>query len=137
MVNRLIQRINLAAQVLVNGRLATAEEFDIPEINPEEVAEAKTFFPMEKFFIFGHARSGTTLLTRLIRLHPKVHCNYQAHFFTRVRTRWYFHFDNAVWGRYFYRATEGCFPGCYRQVKINVVAFDMIEAVWFEFDFKV
>ena len=83
MVNRLIQRINLAARVLVNGRLATAEEFDIPEINPEEVAEAKTIFPMEKFFIFGHARSGTTLLTRLIRLHPEVHCNYQAHFFTR------------------------------------------------------
>ena len=38
---------------------------------------------MPKFFIFGHARSGTTLLTRLIRLHPEVHCNYQAHFFTR------------------------------------------------------
>ncbi|HEX2696532.1 MAG TPA: sulfotransferase, partial [Anaerolineales bacterium] len=41
------------------------------------------FFPREKFFIFGHARSGTTLLTRLVRLHPEVHCNYQAHFFTR------------------------------------------------------
>jgi hypothetical protein len=38
---------------------------------------------MEKFFIFGHARSGTTLLARLIRLHPDVHCNWQAHFFTR------------------------------------------------------
>ena len=48
-----------------------------------EVAEARTFFPLEKFFIFGHARSGTTMLTRLIRLHPEVHCNYQAHFFTR------------------------------------------------------
>jgi hypothetical protein len=38
---------------------------------------------MEKFFIYGHARSGTTLLARLIRLHPEVHCNWQAHFFTR------------------------------------------------------
>jgi len=38
---------------------------------------------MKKFFIFGHARSGTTLLARLIRLHPQVHCNWQAHFFTR------------------------------------------------------
>ena len=38
---------------------------------------------MDKFFIFGHARSGTTLLTRLVRLHPQVHCNYQGHFFTR------------------------------------------------------
>lgn len=50
---------------------------------PEEVAEARQFFPLGKFFIFGHARSGTTLLTRLVRLHPRVHCNYQAHFFTR------------------------------------------------------
>jgi hypothetical protein len=55
----------------------------VPAITPEEVAEAKAFFPLEKFFIFGHARSGTTLLTRLVRLHPQVHCNYQAHFFTR------------------------------------------------------
>jgi hypothetical protein len=47
------------------------------------VAEARAFFPLDKFFIFGHARSGTTLLARLIRLHPQVHCNWQAHFFTR------------------------------------------------------
>jgi hypothetical protein len=47
------------------------------------VAEIKLFFPRDKFFILGHARSGTTLLTRLVRLHPDVHCNYQAHFFTR------------------------------------------------------
>jgi hypothetical protein len=49
----------------------------------EEVAQIKQFFPRDKFFIFGYARSGTTLLTRLVRLHPEVHCNYQAHFFTR------------------------------------------------------
>ncbi len=59
------------------------QPFDIPAISPEEVAEAKSFFPMEKFFIFGHARSGTTLLTRLVRVHPDVYCNYQGHFFTR------------------------------------------------------
>jgi hypothetical protein len=57
---------------------------EIPAITADEVREAKTFFPLEKFFIFGHARSGTTLLARLVRLHPKVHCNYQAHFFTRL-----------------------------------------------------
>jgi hypothetical protein len=57
---------------------------EVPPISEEEIAEAKTFFPLEKFFIFGHARSGTTMLTRLIRLHPQVHCNYQAHFFTRL-----------------------------------------------------
>ncbi len=56
----------------------------VPPITPEEVAEAKSFFPLEKYFIFGHARSGTTMLARLIRLHPEVHCNYQAHFFTRA-----------------------------------------------------
>ncbi len=47
------------------------------------MAEVRQFFPREKFFIFGHARSGTTLLMRLARLHPEVHCDYQAHFFTR------------------------------------------------------
>ena len=55
----------------------------IPSITPEEVTEIKQFFPREKFFILGHARSGTTLLMRLARLHSEVHCNYQAHFFTR------------------------------------------------------
>ena len=58
----------------------------IPAIAPEEVAEAREFFPLDKFFIYGHARSGTTLLTRLIRLHPDVYCNYQGHFFTRLPT---------------------------------------------------
>jgi hypothetical protein len=41
---------------------------------------------LDKFFIYGHARSGTTLLTRLVRLHPEAHCNYQGHFFTRQPT---------------------------------------------------
>jgi LPS sulfotransferase NodH len=47
------------------------------------VDEFHRFFPRPKFFIFGHARSGTTLLMRLLRLHAEVHCDYQAHFFTR------------------------------------------------------
>ena len=83
----LLQRIKLAGLVLVKGKepgKCDAQLTDFPPITPEEVAEAKTFFPREKFFIYGHARSGTTLLTRLIRLHPQVHCNYQAHFFTRA-----------------------------------------------------
>ena len=70
-------------RLLQNGELPPAQRRAIPAITPEEVAEARSFFPLEKFFIFGHARSGTTMLTRLIRLHPEVHCNYQAHFFTR------------------------------------------------------
>ena len=65
------------------GKSDDRKPFDIPAITLEEVAEAKSFFAMEKFFIFGHARSGTTLLTRLVRVHPEVYCNYQGHFFTR------------------------------------------------------
>ena len=94
-VNRLARRIRQAAAVLVKGDksfqsgsgslIDTAKNpgREIPAITSEEVAEARAFFPMPKYFVFGHARSGTTLLTRLVRLHPDVHCNYQAHFFTR------------------------------------------------------
>jgi len=76
-------RIKKAARILLKGDSRKEQRNPIPWITPEEVAEIKQFFPREKFFIFGHARSGTTLLMRLIRLHPEVHCNYQAHFFTR------------------------------------------------------
>ncbi len=85
MPDNFIDRIKAAARILLNGiPPERPTRGEIPAISAEEVAEAKTFFPLEKFFIFGHARSGTTLLTRLIRLHPEVHCNYQAHFFTRT-----------------------------------------------------
>jgi len=77
------QRVSLAIQILRYGALPTKARREIPAITDEEVAEARFFFPMDKFFVFGHARSGTTILARLIRLHPEVHCDYQAHFFTR------------------------------------------------------
>lgn len=77
-------RLKRAMRALVKTESSPPTCGEIPAITPEEVKEAKTFFPLEKYFIFGHARSGTTLLTRLIRLHPQVHCNYQAHFFTRA-----------------------------------------------------
>jgi hypothetical protein len=77
------QRISLALRVLRGGDAPRPVRRAVPPISAEDVAEAKSFFPLEKFFIFGHARSGTTMLARLIRLHPEVHCNYQAHFFTR------------------------------------------------------
>jgi LPS sulfotransferase NodH len=77
------KRAKKAARILLKGDPQKNKRDPIPAITPEEVAEIKQFFPREKFFIFGHARSGTTLLTRLVRLHPEVHCNYQAHFFTR------------------------------------------------------
>ncbi|WKZ47029.1 MAG: sulfotransferase [Anaerolineales bacterium] len=78
-----IKRIKTAARVLLKGEPKKKNRNPIPAITKEEVAEIKQFFPREKFFILGHARSGTTLLMRLARLHPDVHCNYQAHFFTR------------------------------------------------------
>jgi hypothetical protein len=82
----IMSRIKQAAAILLRGAAPQPARMrgDIPAITAEEVAEAKSFFPLEKFFIFGHARSGTTLLTRLVRLHPQVHCNYQGHFFTRA-----------------------------------------------------
>src|SRR5512143_1248051 len=76
-------RIKRSAQVLLRGEAQKRTRGIIPPITAEEVAEIKQFFPRDKFFILGHARSGTTLLMRLARLHPEVHCNYQAHFFTR------------------------------------------------------
>jgi hypothetical protein len=79
----IISRVKKAARILLKGDPRKSPRSPIPAITPEEVAEIKQFFPREKFFILGHARSGTTLLMRLTRLHPEVHCNYQAHFFTR------------------------------------------------------
>jgi hypothetical protein len=79
----MLSRFKSAARILLKGDPKKKHRNPIPAITDEEVAEIKQFFSREKFFIFGHARSGTTLLMRLARLHPEVHCNYQAHFFTR------------------------------------------------------
>jgi len=79
----LLTRIKKAGRVLLKGDPRKSARGPIPAITPEEVAEIKGFFPREKFFILGHARSGTTWRMRLVRLHLDVHCNYQAHFFTR------------------------------------------------------
>jgi hypothetical protein len=79
----MLSRFRSAARILLKGEPRKHRKNSIPLITAEEIAEIKEFFPRDKFFILGHARSGTTLLTRLVRLHPEVHCNYQAHFFTR------------------------------------------------------
>lgn len=79
----LFRRIKSSARILLKGEPQKRTRDLIPPITAEEIAEIKEFFPRDKFFIFGHARSGTTLLMRLVRLHPEVHCNYQAHFFSR------------------------------------------------------
>jgi LPS sulfotransferase NodH len=79
----MFSRFKSAARLLLKGEPKNKARNPIPAITPDEVAEIKQFFPRQKFFILGHARSGTTLLMRLVRLHPEVHCSYQAHFFTR------------------------------------------------------
>jgi hypothetical protein len=83
-MTNLLPRLKLAYRVFVRGRVETAGRRQTPAVTAQDVADARAFFPLDKFFIFGHARSGTTLLNRLTRLHPQVHCNYQAHFFTRA-----------------------------------------------------
>ncbi len=85
-ISKITNRLKRTTQVLLTGQLHIGKRGEVPPISPEEVAEFKEFFPLDKFFLYGHARSGTTLLTRLIRLHPEVHCNYQGHFFTRQPT---------------------------------------------------
>ncbi len=77
------KRFSQALKILLRGQTDRTTLREILPITAEEVEEARQFFPMSKFFIFGHARSGTTLLARLVGAHPQVHCNWQAHFFTR------------------------------------------------------
>ncbi len=79
----MLSRFKSALRILLKGDSKKNKRSPIPDITAEEVAEIRQFFPREKFFILGYARSGTTLLMRLARLHPEIHCNYQAHFFTR------------------------------------------------------
>ena len=77
------KKLSLAYRIFFKNENSRPVRQSIPGITPEQVAEVRAFFPLDKFFIFGHARSGTTILARLVRLHPQVHCNWQAHFFTR------------------------------------------------------
>jgi len=86
MLKRVWNRVEMVYHVSRYGKVPEAEKIINPYLSKRELAEIKRVFPMPKFFIYGHARSGTTLIARLVRLHPEVHCNYQAHFFTRPPT---------------------------------------------------
>jgi hypothetical protein len=77
------KKLSLAYRIFVKNEFSRPVRKTVPPITLEQVMEIRAFFPLDKFFIFGHARSGTTILARLVRLHPQVHCNWQAHFFTR------------------------------------------------------
>lgn len=77
------QRFRDAWDVLAHGAKVARKRSSIPSVTAEDIADAKMFFPMDKFFILGHSRSGNTLLMRLVRLHAEVHANYQGTFFSR------------------------------------------------------
>jgi Sulfotransferase family len=80
---KLRQRFRDAWDVLAHDAKIVRTRKSIPSVNEEDIADVKMFFPMDKFFILGHSRSGNTLLMRLVRLHPEVHANYQGTFFSR------------------------------------------------------
>jgi len=81
----LLQRIKRAAKALMQEtpNQTGVDWKNIAPLEQSDLIEIQRFFTRPKYFIFGHARSGTTLLARLMRVHPEVHCNWQAHFFTR------------------------------------------------------
>ena len=79
---KMIHRLKLGWHAFRHGRLPEAESLDLLPLMDEDLEEIRSIFPMDKFFIFGHARSGTTLLARLIRLHPDVHAGRLGHFVT-------------------------------------------------------
>lgn len=79
--DELWRRVKRSLRVLLFGD--DVRQRLLTPISASELDQIKSIFPQPKFFIFGHARSGTTLLARLLRVHPEVHCNWQAHFFTR------------------------------------------------------
>jgi hypothetical protein len=56
---------------------------NLEPLAPSQLEFIKLHFKLPKFFLLGYPRSGTTLLARLIRLHPEIHCNWQAQFFSQ------------------------------------------------------
>lgn len=84
MLNTITTRLFDAWTVFLKGKYALrSTRSDFRSLTPSEVDEARKFFPREKFFVYGAARSGTTLLSQLIDAHPDVLCWHQAHFFSR------------------------------------------------------
>jgi hypothetical protein len=67
---------------LFRGRVRLGDGAHLDRIGHHDLEDIRRRFPMPKFFILGHARSGTSFLARLIRLHPAVHCEWQTQFFS-------------------------------------------------------
>lgn len=74
MRNRLIQAVSESGYPLGSGD-------QLKQLTPEQLHQIHQYFQRPKFFILGYPRSGTTLLGRLIGLHPEVYCNWNARFF--------------------------------------------------------
>jgi hypothetical protein len=53
---KLRQRLKDAWDVFFHCARVARRRKELPAILPDEIAEAKAFFPMEKFFILGHSR---------------------------------------------------------------------------------
>lgn len=64
------------------GMVSLPENIDLQPILEEDLKAIRQVYGRPKFFILGHARSGTTLLARLVRLHPDIHCNWQLQYFS-------------------------------------------------------
>lgn len=76
--------VRLAGMTHVPVRV-TVDPYPIALDSPGNPRE---FFGRPKFFVIGYPRSGTTLLGRLLRIHPSVYCEWQAHFFTEAASLW-------------------------------------------------
>jgi hypothetical protein len=82
----IIKRVRRWIVKLICTPRISKKEVALTDLTMDQLDEIKRYFSRPKFFILGYARSGTTLLARLMRLHPDVHCNWQAHFFTEANS---------------------------------------------------
>jgi hypothetical protein len=84
-IKTMLQKLRQAVgRRLIGDRIRLGGGDGLQPITEQELEQMLRLFPRPKFFIFGHKRSGTTLLGRLMRLHPEVHCNWQGQFFSRI-----------------------------------------------------
>jgi hypothetical protein len=78
-LGEIASRIGRRLRRLLRGA-AAEQQLEVGSLADDELERIRAHFPRAKFFISGYPRSGTTLLARLIRLHPAVECRWQAHF---------------------------------------------------------
>lgn len=75
--------IQSVAETLARAaRLPLTDRAPLAALPVQSQERIRRHFSRPKFFIVGYPRSGTTLLARLVSLHPEVCCLWQAHFFS-------------------------------------------------------